>query len=267
MVMIESKGYKFEMDGYLKTNLDIIKDEAIPNKWDAVFIINGKEGAGKTTLATQMSLYLDLDFGLNGTEFNPPQFETLIDYCPDESSILWDEGITGAMSARHASQISQIIISKLTQIRKKRLKIFICFPYLYMLNKYFVSRCVASFYVYSKGFTGRGHFFAYNQEQTQYLYALMKEKYSMTPDTAYKKANKSFYGRFTEVFCLPEAEYDEKKDKARLTNTDEDNIWRARLVKLLKLCKGVIPQTEIARVWGVKQQTVSALNRPTYEKV
>lgn len=230
-------GYKFTMNDYVHENLMIIQNEAIPNKWDALFIVFGKEGTGKTTLASQGCILLDNKFDLSKVEFIPEKFGVLIDKAPPESSVLWDEAITGAASENHANKISQLIISKLTQIRKKRLKIWICFPYLYMLNKYFISRCVASFYVYSKGFTNRGHLYAYNQGQTEYLYSLMKEKYRLKPSEAIKKAQRSFYCDFSGTFCLPEDEYDKKKELARLTEDAEPgNIWKDRLILLSKHC-------------------------------
>ena len=227
------KDYKFVMDNYLMNNLNIIMNEAIPNKWDALFIVFGKEGAGKSTLATQIALFLDHDFNLDKTQFNPETFGETLDNAPEESSILWDEAITGAAAAKHADKVCQEIIARLTMIRKKRLKIIICLPYLYMLNKYFVSRCIASFYVYAHGFTNRGHFFAYNQSQVEYLYSLMKDKYRMVPNKALSYAAKSFFGTFSPQFCLPEDAYDAKKDKATKLLTFKENKDRTQLIKLI----------------------------------
>lgn len=262
MVLIERENYKFQIDNYLKNNLDIILKEAIPFNWDALLIIIGKEGSGKSTLATQLALYLDKKFTIDYVEFNPDKLDQLIEDCPPESSIVWDEAITGARSAQHASRVSQIMISKFTQIRKKKLKIIICFPYLYMLNKYFISRCVACIYVYAKGFMDRGHFIAYNQEQTMFLHSLIKNKYSDTPDMAFKKAKKSFYGNYPNVFCLPTDEYDLKKDNARQEDEPEDNnIWKSRIVKLIKHYK--LKRVDVAKLWGVSPQYLTNLNKYT----
>jgi len=244
---IEIDKYKFRMDGYFKSNMDIILNEAIPNNWDAVFVIFGKEGTGKTTLACQGALYSDHKFSIKTCEFNTEQFGHVIDTCDPESSILWDEAITGAMSVAHANKVSQTIISKLTQIRKKRLKLFLCFPYLWMLNKYFVSRCVASFYVYSKGFEDRGYAFAYNQKQTEYLYSLMKEKYRLQPLKAINKAPKSYHFKFPDVFCMDKDAYDCKKESSRVMD-EETDPWKSNFIHVGKYCTelgGTV--TEIAR--------------------
>ena len=229
-IKLSIQDYDFSLDGYFYNNLMIIKDEAIPNDWDGLIIVHGKEGAGKTTLATQAAITLDFDYNIDGTVWRADNFEELIDNCKPESSILWDEAITGATATQWANSVSQAIITKLTIIRKKKLKIIICFPYLWMLNKYFVSRCVASVYVYAKGFKDRGHAFFYNQEQTEYIYALMKEKYRLSPSKAYNVGHKSFYFRYRNVLCLPEKEYQKRKDEAsKSIKPEEKNVTKKYL--------------------------------------
>ena len=157
MVKLEFGPYKFAMDGYLYQNMRLILDKAIPNKWDCVGIIFGKEGSGKSTLATQLAIFSDPSFDLSRCCFTPKQFLEATDTAPEGSAILWDEAITGATAQQQGNEISQSIISRLTTIRRKRLKIFVCFPYLHMLNKYFISRCLFSVFVYAKAFDQRGY--------------------------------------------------------------------------------------------------------------
>ena len=258
---LEINNYKFWLDGYLYDNYKIILDEAIPHKWDGLIIVHGKEGTGKTTLSTQSCLFLDNDFNIKKTSWLPQQFEKCIDECPDESSILWDEAITGANASHWANSISQSVISKLTQIRKKRLKIIICFPYLNMLNKYFVSRCIASIYVYAKSFTDRGHAFFYNQQQTEYLYMLMKERYRLQPRKAYNVASKSFYFKFCKNFCLPEDQYDELKENARLMDNSKEDIWKLKFIKAINFIKETSSVPEFAKVLGISKNYLYELGK------
>src|SRR3990167_940574 len=51
MVLVTDK--KYEMDEVLKTNLDYL-NKAVKVKWDAPLIVDGVEGAGKTTLTDQI---------------------------------------------------------------------------------------------------------------------------------------------------------------------------------------------------------------------
>ena len=230
------QNYKFWLDGYLKSNLDIFINEAIPNKWDGLFIMFGGEGSGKSTLTSQLSLYLDHKFNMNYCVFTPQQFESVIDNCKDESSIQWDEAITGANASLHASNIQVSIISKLTQIRKKRLKIFLCFPYLSMLRRYFLERCLFGVYIYAKDFNDRGYANFYSQPELLELHYLMKEKYKYNPTKAIAKVKKSFYFKFCKTLCLNESEYDKKKESSRVEfeKNDKGNIWKFRFIDLIR---------------------------------
>lgn len=249
------------VNNYLKNNLDLISKEAIPNKWDSLIIVFGKEGTGKSTLAMQIADYLDKDFNLENVVFTPEQFENAIENCPEQSSIVWDEAITGANIARHASDISLNIVSKLTQIRRKRLKIILCFPYLYMLNKYFISRCIASIYVYAKGFDDRGHAFFYSNNQTEFLYNQMKDKYRYHYKGAINRCKKSFFTRFNAAFPLDHSAYEVKKIKALTAQVKEEkkNIWKDRLIKAYNWIKeqDEIKAKEFAAAMGVSPSNLS----------
>lgn len=257
MVMIEIKKYKFYMDKNVKKNLDIIKNKAIPKKWDAVFIVNGMEGAGKTTFAAQCALYLDPTFNLDRCVFTSRDFLKAIDEAPPESSILWDEAIRGAKVNQHASTISQSIVNKLTMIRKKRLKIFACFPYLYMLNKYFVSRCISSFYIYALDFDKRGYLKMYSKNQTELIYDMMKIKYKYNHRSAYYKV-RGMMASFGKTFCLPELEYEDKKDKATLEGDKKmppEEFW----VLVHHVCKKKkwMAQRDVGEMINIPQSTIS----------
>jgi hypothetical protein len=227
--MIYKGDYKFWMHDYYRKNLDLLLNEAMPNNWDGFGIIFGMEGAGKSTIGTQSAIYCDEKFNIDKCAFLPNQYEEAMDKSPPESSILWDEAITGANAAQHASKIQSSVISKLTQIRKKKLKSFICFPYLYMLRRYFIERATFGIYVYAKDFNDRGHAYFYSQPKLIKLYNTMKKRED-NQLMAVKSCWKSFYFSYPKTFCLPEKEYDNKKENARIINEREgkDNLWKNR---------------------------------------
>lgn len=259
MVMLTYKptGKQFSLDGYLYANNEIIKKKAIPKNWDCFAIIHGREGSGKTTLATQICYHLDPNFSVKNIVWTVEQFDKAIDEAEDESAILWDEAITGARANQHADEISQRIISKLTMIRKKKLKIIICFPYLYMLNKYFVSRCLFSIYVYAKGFSKRGYAYWYGSRKTEILYNLMKEKYRYDYLGAIREAKKNFYFRFTGMFCADEDEYNDLKTKySKLGSEDvkaKDTLLANDLLEYLSAQKKM---RDFCKVYGHNYQVL-----------
>lgn len=230
--MHKINSYNFWLHQFYKDNMDIILNKAIPNNWDCVVIILGIEGAGKTTFASQSALYMDPNFNLRSTVFTPQDFGDTIDEAPEESSILWDEAITGANIKNYADEVNRSIISKMTQIRKKRLKFFMCFPYLYLLEKYFVSRAMYGVYVYAKDFDDRGYAYFYNQPQLEQMYTLMKSTYRNNPQQAIRYCNHAFKFHFDNKLCLPEKEYEDKKEQARI-NSEVSPVSPKSLIKEL----------------------------------
>lgn len=243
------------MDGFLKANIDMIKNEAIPNNWDALSIMFGMEGSGKTTMAFQLASYVDESFNIDRVVFTPDQFEEAIDNCEPESAIVWDEAITGANISMYASKISLNIISKLTQIRKKKLMLFLCFPYLWMLNKYFLSRCLFTCYIHAKSFTDRGYFKFYSSQKSRVLYWFMKERFPYYPEAAIRKILPNFHGVFNKKFTIDAKKYDEKKESSR---TEENNNAGDKTKNIMiKLTDKGMTQKEISNIMGISQARVS----------
>ena len=258
--VIKRGKYSYYMDRFLKSNLDIFLNEAIPNKWDGLFIITGREGSGKSYFTSQIAAYCDINFGIKYCVYTPQQFENAIDYCKPESSIMWDEAITGANVSTHASKISVSIVSKLTQIRKKRLKIFLCFPYLSMLNKYFIARSIGGFYIYAKNFADRGHGLFYDSTKLQKLYFLMKEKFRYNPQDAIKVVKPNFPFNYPNVLTLDEKEYDLKKEKSRIdmAKNDSRDLWKDRLKTLIDHIRKNNGYTwnDVAKLYGIRRPTL-----------
>jgi len=261
--MIEIQGYKFWLDNYFKSNLDIGLKEAIPNKWDWLCIILGNEGVGKSTLGTQQAIYLDNNFNIDNVVFTPDQFDTAVENAEPESAILWDEAITGANIKNHATSINIALISKLTQIRFKKLKIILCIPYLYLLERYFISRCLCGIYVYAKDFDDRGYANFYNQPQMEYLYYLQKIKYPMNPNKSYSEAKKGFFFKFHKCFCLPEDEYDKKKEAGRTAKAGDTGISIKQLVlETMRINPELAKDTQkLADIFKISRRYVQMLKK------
>jgi len=257
-----SDGREVSLSEYFITELDIVLNKAIPNKWDCMALFIGREGVGKSTLAMQAATYLDHTFCLDRCVFTPQQFVEACTNAEPEQSIVWDEAITGANVQKHASETSQTIISMLTQIRKKKLKIMLCFPYLYMLNKYFVSRCLFGCYVYAKGFDKRGQGHFYHQGQMERTYNLMKEKYRYSPNYAFRASGKSFSLEFGNKLCLDEEAYDQKKTESimSLVKNDKDNLWKNKTLKLAEYMNKELGVTHKTMAEILKVSRVSITN-------
>lgn len=225
------------MDGYIKSSMDIILQKVIPNDWDSVIILFGDVGTGKSTLATQLCKYLDPEFNVDNIVFSTKDFLNACNTFKNGSAILWDEAIMGAMSESHANKMSLRIRQELTKIRTKNLKFVFCFPYLHMLNMFFIDRAIAGFYVYAKGFDKRGYTLAYNKTMLHRLYIKMKlyQRMGRMPSSAIRKVRPNFYARFTKEFPVDFKEYEKKKlAKEEDTKEDDKNLWKERVIDIMK---------------------------------
>ena len=216
---------KFWMNDWLEAEVDVVNNEAIPNKWDCLTLIFGMEGSGKTVFAGQLAWKLKPKYSrltMDNVVFSPPQFDEAIEKLPEESVIIWDEAITGAMSAKGASAMALAIIQKLTMIRKKRLKMILCFPYIDILNRFYINRCLFAVKVTANDFNDRGYFAFYSQPRIEKVHFLAKMQYKFNQYMAWKKQNPNFEGRFGEFFPFDEQEYEAKKDAARSWQEEGD---------------------------------------------
>ena len=227
----------FPMNKHLIANYDLLLNKAIPNKWDAFMINFGGEGTGKSTKSFQDAIKLDPDFNLKKVVFTPVQFDTGIEKAKPEAAIVWDESVTGAMSSAWSQIVTIKIIQKLTQIRKKKLKIIINIPYLHVLHRYFVARAICSSYIYAKGFDDRGYYKFYTRLRTENLYYYMKDVHKNNYRKAFANVAPLFPGRFNDYIPFDFDEYDAKKEAARLDQDGAVDKYRTYFTKTVNFIK------------------------------
>ena len=90
MVIVGTDKGTFYIDGYLKSNLDILK-EAVRKDFDGCLYIIGEEGSGKSTLGFQIATYLMPTFSLDWICWTPQQFMQLVNRAPKGAAIVLDE--------------------------------------------------------------------------------------------------------------------------------------------------------------------------------
>jgi len=195
------------MDGYLKTNLGIMKD-AIKEDWDMVIVVDGIEGSGKSVLAQQVAKEADPSFNIDRIVFNPKKFVKAIEKAGKYEAIVYDEAYGGLNTRQVLSQTNRALVSMMAEIRQKNLFVIIVLPCFFELDKYVaVWRSRALIHVYTDGFK-RGLFRFYNQARKKNMYINGKKTYD------YRKGIHNFHGRFLNQYTVDEAEYRAKKLKA-----------------------------------------------------
>jgi len=255
---------KMYFDQYL---LETLKDsnQAIKKGWDIITLLVGYEGDGKTTLGVQMALYWDHTMSIDRIVFSAAQFEEVVDACPKESSILWDEA--DDLSGSWSSEMVLAIKKKMKRIRRKRLKIILCTPTFHDLNKYFaISRTRFMVHVYAKGLT-RGYFRTFGRERKKKLYIHGKKEMDLGA------TNSDFNGKFLDIpagFPIDmseDGEYDTKKEKSTeslIESKDPKKILHAREVELFRNLDAALDERKVGvtrdffcGVFGVSPRTIT----------
>lgn len=195
---------QYYMDGYLRQNLDIIK-QIIYDDWDSLLLFDGPEGAGKSVMAMQVAYYLDPTFDLDRIVFTPEDFEKLVMRLKPGQVAFWDEALSGLDSKSTYDWMNRKIIKILQECRQRNLFMIMVMPTFFEMQKYAaIWRSRALIHVYHDKFQ-RGRFLFYSSTKKKNLYILGKKFYD------YNSVKSDFYGRFTKHYVIDEKAYREKK--------------------------------------------------------
>ncbi len=213
-----NESVSFYLNKRLRKNLD---EKIIPSLLkkdkDCFLVVDGSEGAGKSTLALQLGKYVDPTLDLSRVVFDAEAYKQAIFKAKKGQCVIFDEAFTGLSSRSSLSAVNRTLVSLMMQVRQKNLFIIIVLPTFFLLDKYVaIFRSRALIHVYESG-GRRGYFRLYNRSLKKYLYLAGKATYSYKHKSIYTK----FKGRFYGVFALGDEEVDKKyramkKDKKRI---------------------------------------------------
>lgn len=251
------------MDGYLRGNLTEIK-KVIKKDWDMVFIVDGREGSGKSVIAQQCAKFVDESFNINRIAFNPEEFMKCINDANKYEAVIYDEAMGGLSSRSAISDVNKALVSMLSEIRQKNLYVFIVLPCFFELDKYAaIWRSCGLIHVYTGENFERGRFTFYNYERKKDLYVLGKKFYK------YSRPPPNFRGSFTSGYAVDEVEYRKKKAEAlnSYTNkpTSREEAWKEkckRAVEHLYLYTKEFSQHKIAEITGIGHPTITEWLKP-----
>lgn len=220
MVKVKPNGDEYSMDGFLKSNLDIVKDQINKRDNDFVGIVDGFEGVGKSVLAQQLGKYVDPTLTLERICFTSEEFKEAVLKAKKGQCVIYDEAITGAFSREAIQMMNIVLIKMMAQIRQKNLFMILVLPSFFDLDKNlaiwrakFLCHCH-----YGNKFE-RGFFKFANLEKKKTIYIEGQKLYIYPRDP--KKWN--FWGRFPKHYTVSELAYRRKKLKS-LTESDYEAI-------------------------------------------
>jgi hypothetical protein len=197
---------------------------------DAIAVITGLEGTGKSTFVQAIAHYCGASRGqplkLDNIVFTGKDLMNSIDNAAPYTPIIFDEAIMNMGSQDFGTDIQKILIKKFTLIRKKRLFIFIVIPSFFMLRKYFaIFRTKIMLNCVCPDGIQRGYFRFYSHKKKKQLWHRGIKEMDMSgvvPD---------FTGRFTNTYgyFVDSKEYEAKKDEATKTLTGEEKDEKEKL--------------------------------------
>lgn len=248
------------IDPFMKKVLDFtIRD--LNKDWDAWFVYAGREGVGKSTIAMQHAHYITGGkLSVDDICFTPEQFKERIQTQEKGGAVIYDEAVTGYLSATGLSKLTQMLTMLAAQCRKRNLFVCICIPSFYDLNKYIaIHRSDALVYVDappdSKGMRQRGTYFYFNKKAKQNLYVKNKKTYFMNTKSA------AFVGSFTHWHSINMPAYEKKKDKAleELMPAKVKTPRDFRDAVVLNLHKSGVSQNKISVLTELARSTVNEI--------
>jgi len=160
MAVVEVRGMSYHMNDKVKKNWDSIKGGNL-SKWDEdrFYIVDGKEGSGKSLFTIQQAAYIDptvlddeKDKVLPRICFNAKEFLRAIAHTKSNDShtkvVIFDEAFRGMSSRSSLSKTNKMVTQALMEARQNNLCVFIVSPSFYMIDFYSaVLRSKALFHV------------------------------------------------------------------------------------------------------------------------
>ena len=201
---ITKEDITYYIEPRLLENLDKVKYRLEKKDKDFVMLVDGKEGAGKSTLAVQMAKYVDNSFCVDRCCMTSEQFKEAIYKAKKGQAVIYDEAFTGLSSKGALSEINRMLVSLMMQMRQKNLFVIIVLPTFFMLEKYVaIFRGRVLVHVWEKN--DRRYFGVFNNQKQKILFAVGKKYLS------YKGVRTRFSGRFYGKFPINDPEYRKKK--------------------------------------------------------
>lgn len=226
MTLVKVKDKEFYLDEFLKQKLDRLKDIVFKKDWDGVFLIDGLERVGKSTLGITCAYYLaDGNFTVKNICADSDDAIKKIESFPDKSVLLIDEGSLVFNSRDSMKKEQKKLIKILNVVGQKNMIFIIVLPSIFDLNKQIaLRRSKFLLHCYTDVNLHRGRFAYFGEDAKKILYAKGKENYD-----SYQKPKRSLneLGRYTNFNPLGQ-EYLDTKKKSLISALHEDEVMMRR---------------------------------------
>lgn len=264
------RGKEIKLDRFLKKKLDFALLQQ-KKKFDIVFIIDGNEGGGKSTLSFICGWYLAKGkITMNNLAEGTGDAIAKLHNLPDKSVLIIDEGSLMFSSRDAMRSENRQLLKILNVIRQKLMILIVVAPTFFELEKYLAyRRSNFLLHVYVDKKTGRrGKFMYFGSKNKRKLYILGKKNYG-----SYAKPRSNFVGPFPD-FKLPfDEEYQKlkkkslmevfnqkKKDKIEITPTIRRTVLKEHIARYLSNGNN-LTLDQLASAYGVSLTSIKGYLR------
>ncbi len=178
MVVVTVGGESYYMNRKLKEKWDKLKDGKLAQiDEDRVYIVDGREGSGKSVFAFQQAAYIDPSIVIDLSRITFSAEDTLEKIRNTKSTksetrvIVWDEAFRGLSSKAALSKTNKKLVQVLMEMRQNNLVLFIVTPSFFMLEMYgAVLRSSALFHIVKDKKTSKRFYRGFNYQKKNKLY-------------------------------------------------------------------------------------------------
>lgn len=125
----------------------------IDDKWDFVMVVDGREGAGKSTLALQMKAIYDGRYNLDNVLFDATSMIKTMRFAPRKSCVVVDEAIISLYKREALKDFQLTLVKAFSIVRARNLFFILVLPNFNDLDPNIRTRANYRFYTFAK----RGH--------------------------------------------------------------------------------------------------------------
>lgn len=178
MAVVQVPGNSYHIDNKLKLRWDRIKDGKLAEMdEDRVYIVDGREGCGKSVWTLQQAAYIDPTIVGDMDRICFSSRDVLEQVRKHRSTkektivIIFDEAFRGLSSRSALSRINKEIIQQLMEMREKNLVLFIVSPSFFLIDLYAAMiRSNALFHISKKKGSQMRAFKMYSHKKKAILY-------------------------------------------------------------------------------------------------
>lgn len=246
MAVVKVKGTGYHIGDNLKSKWDKLKDGKLTkHDEDRFYVIDGREGSGKSLFAMQQAAYIDPTILENEGKkilpricFTPEEFLYAIRHTKstagETKAIIFDEAFRGMSSKGSISAVNKKVVQALMEMRQNNLVVFLVSPSFYLLELYpAMMRSNALFHVVKDRKSKRRIVRIFGFESKAKLYQIGLRKGWGYPIKTSNKVN--FFNKYPGGDEFEQAYRKKKRDSLREEGKQEESISKWKVQRTLAI--------------------------------